>query len=196
MGGCLLIVSNPFAERDKISMSNLEESRVLRVGWYQTVVLGNDEQVQTIPNAQFISHKISNRSRRTHRCMKQSVYLTHEALPVADALIAEVRAALLAMPAVDAKTRNFRVHLKALTQTALEIEIEVHFRGNDGTEYRQMRQEALLAVARAVQARGLSFAVLRSLLAEGGVDDDLGDDLGKVPRAIRVASAAEEAAER
>ena len=95
MGGCLLIVSNPFAERDKISMSNLEESRVLRVGWYQTVVLGNDEQVQTIPNAQFISHKISNRSRRTHRCMKQSVFLSYDALPQLEGLISELRAELV-----------------------------------------------------------------------------------------------------
>ena len=33
VGGCLLFVSNPFVERDKITMTNLDESRVIRVGW-------------------------------------------------------------------------------------------------------------------------------------------------------------------
>ena len=57
-------------------MTNLQESRVLRVGWYQTVVLGNDEEVQTVPNSKFISNKISNKTRRTHRCMKQAAHIS------------------------------------------------------------------------------------------------------------------------
>ncbi len=189
VGGCLLFISNPFVEKEKITMTNLEQSRILRVGWYRTVVLGDDEQVQIIPNARFISNKISNRSRRTHRCMKQSVFLTYDALPEADVLIDQLRAELRALPTIDAKTRNFRVYLKALTQTALEIEVELHFRGNDGTEFRHKRQEALLTIARVVDAHGARFAVLKSLLAEQGTAQTMalaGADAG-LPAAQQVA---------
>ena len=142
---------------------------------YQTVVLGDNEEVQSIPNAKFISNKISNRSRRSHRCMKQSFFLTYEAMPQLREILGEMREAraltssrsrrtrdaispsvspltsrdlprlspqeLLKLPSVDARSREFRLFLKSFTQTAIEIEAEIHFRGNDGTEFRAMRQK-------------------------------------------------------
>ena len=168
IGGCLLFLTNPFAERDKITMTNLDQSRVMRVGWYQTVVLGDNEEVQSIPNAKFISNKISNRSRRSHRCMKQSFFLTYEAMPELKEILAEMQEELLKLPSVDARSREFRLFLKSFTQTAIEIEAEIHFRGNDGTEFRAMRQKALLVIAQVVAKRGCRFAVLRSLLAADG----------------------------
>lgn len=166
MGGALLFLTTPFIEREKISLSNLEESRVLRIGWYQTCVLGNDEQMMYIPNAQFISNKISNRSRRTHRVLKESFFLTHDVLPDAAELIADVKTELLAQPSVDSTRRPFRLYVKSISQTAVEVEIEMHFRGNDGTEYRAKRQKALLTIAEVVAKRGARFAVFESLLGE------------------------------
>ena len=78
----------------------------------------------------------------------------YDALPFAGELIDELRATLRALPSVDATTRDFRVYLKSLTQTAIEIEIEIHFRGNSGTEFRYKRQNALLAIAQIVEKRG------------------------------------------
>ena len=109
IGGCLLFLTNPFTERDKITMSNLEQSRILRVGWYQTVVIGDNEEVMTIPNAKFISNKISNRSRRTHRCMKQSFYLDYGCLPYLKDLLNDMRKELLSISSVDSKKRYMRV---------------------------------------------------------------------------------------
>ena len=91
-----------------------------------TVVVGDDEQVQTIPNAKFISNKISNRSRRTHRCMKQSIYLTYGALPKARDIIETLQERLRERPTVDSG-RNFRVYIKAYTQTAIQIEVEIRW---------------------------------------------------------------------
>ena len=170
VGGCLVFLTNPFTENDKITMTNLDQARIMQIGWYQTVVRGDDEQLQTIPNAKFISNKISNRSRRTHRCMKQSIFLTYDALPDLQGLIDELRAELKKLPSVDASSRDFRVYLKELRQTALEVEVEVHFRGNDGTEYRGKRQGALLTISDVVRRRGAKFAVLDSLLATADGD--------------------------
>ena len=41
----------------------------------------------------------------------------------------------------------------------------MHFRGNDGTKFRQERQDALVTIARVVARRGARFAVLSSLLS-------------------------------
>ena len=40
------------------------------------IAVGNDEEVQTVPNSKFISNKISNKTRRTHRCMKQAGHIS------------------------------------------------------------------------------------------------------------------------
>lgn len=167
LGGAFLFLTTPFIERDKISLTNLEQSRVRRIGWYRTSVVGDDEQIKYIPNAQFISNKISNRSRRTHRCLKESFFLTHDVLPTVEDFLADVRAELFRrIPSIDSKSRPFRLYVKRITQTAVEVELEVHFRGNDGTEYRGKRQTALLSIASVVRERGARFAVFSSLLGE------------------------------
>ena len=163
VGGCLLYVSNPFIPGDKIKITNLESSRVLRIGWYQTIVVGDDEQRQTIPNAKFISNKVSNLSRRTHRRVKQSIYIDYEALADMETIMADLREALGNLPTVDL-SRNFRVFLKSFTQTAIEVEIEVHFVGGGGTEFRGKREGALLAISNVLKTHGASFAVLNGLI--------------------------------
>ena len=79
------------------------------MGWYQTVVIGDNEEVMTIPNAKFISNKISNRSRRTHCCMKQSFYLDYGCLPYLKDLLNDMRKELLSISSVDSKKRYMRV---------------------------------------------------------------------------------------
>ena len=58
-----------------------------------------------------------------------------------------------------------------MTQTAIEVEVEIHFKGNDGTDYRNKRQLALLTIAEVVQRRSAKFAVLSSLLADGEAEE-------------------------
>ena len=67
--------------------------------------------------------------------------------------------------------REFRLFVKAMTQTAIEVEVEIHFKGNDGTDYRNKRQLALLTIAEVVQRRSAKFAVLSSLLADGEAEE-------------------------
>merc|ERR1719162_2923375 len=128
----MLFLTSPFIERDKISMTGLDQCRIRRIGLYKTEVIGDDEQVQYIPNARFISNKISNRQRRSHRVLKEQIYLTHEVLPTAETFLTQLSTALVSQPTVDTAGRPFRVYVKNITQTAVVVEIEVHFFGNDG----------------------------------------------------------------
>ncbi len=185
VGGCLLYVSNPFIPGDKIKITNLESSRVLRIGWYQTIVVGDDEQRQTIPNAKFISNKVSNLSRRTHRRVKQSIYIDYEALADMETIMADLREALGNLPTVDL-SRNFRVFLKSFTQTAIEVEIEVHFVGGGGTEFRGKREGALLAISNVLKTHGASFAVLNGLIT--GPTSERGGSAGTGGSGVTVAT--------
>ena len=56
VGGAMLFLTSPFIERDKISMTGLDQCRIRRIGLYKTEVIGDDEQVQYIPNARFIRY--------------------------------------------------------------------------------------------------------------------------------------------
>jgi len=176
VGGAIIFATNPFAEGDKISFTNLETSRVSKIGWYQTVVCGDDEQVQTVPNQKFISNKVSNKTRRTHRCMKQSILLKYDCLSKVDQLIKDLRRDIYARGdvadgTVDGSTKNFRIHLAALTETAVEIEFEIHFIGGCGNAFRQARQETLLLIAQAVQDCGASFVVFDTYIPMSRSDD-------------------------
>jgi hypothetical protein len=53
VGGCLVFVTQPFVEGDTIAFEKLPPSKVAHIGWYQTTVVGDDEQVRGI--AQTIS---------------------------------------------------------------------------------------------------------------------------------------------
>jgi small-conductance mechanosensitive channel len=164
VGGCLIFLTRPFGEGVTISFGNIPESKVLRIGYYQTTVRGKDEQVRTVPNALLISNTISNLSRRSHRTLTQSVYLTYGSLSVAGAVVERLQKDLSKLPGVNLTTRNLRVTLKALTATAIEVEVELHFRGGDGNVFGERRTAALLAIGEAVRDCGAEFAVLNGLL--------------------------------
>ena len=162
---------------------------------YHTRVLGEDEQVRTIPNAQFVSNTISNMSRRSHRTLKQSIFLTYSSLPIVSEVIDSLKSELSEIPGLNQSTRNYRsviyclpslryrskfavlqilvvcvvmcrVALKSLGETAIEVEIEMHFRGGSGNLFRDRRQAALLTVARVIRECGAEFAILNGLLRE------------------------------
>ena len=74
------------------------------------------------------------------------------------------------------------------SQTAVEIEVEVHFRGNDGTEFRNKKSDALLAISEVVASRGAKFAVLNSLLADAPAEALLQTQDEATRAALRAAS--------
>lgn len=46
VGGCLVFVTQPFVEGDTIAFEKLPPSKVAHIGWYQTTVVGDDEQAR------------------------------------------------------------------------------------------------------------------------------------------------------
>ena len=72
-------------------------------------------------NQKFISNKVSNKTRRTHRCMKQSIFLNYDCIGQVDDLISGLRRDLYARGDIadgtkDGSGKNFRIHLKSLTE--------------------------------------------------------------------------------
>lgn len=165
VGGCLIFATRSFAEGDTISFGSVPQSKVTKMGWYQTTVIGLDEQVRTVPNSMFVSNTISNLSRRSHRTLKVDVRLSYGSLPVAGKVVERLKEVLGEMPGLNKTTRNFRVSLKDLTPTSVDLEVEAHFRGANGNLFRERRTAALLAIADVVKECGAEFAVLNGLLA-------------------------------
>ena len=166
VGGALLVLTRPFVPGDKIQMTSLDKAVVEQIGWYQCLVRGDDDQFQTVPNSKFLSNKVSNLSQRKHRYMKQAFRIRYEDLPRAEAICDRLRAELRAVDGVD-PTRRFYIFVKALRETDVEIEVEVHFKGSSGLALRERRQAALLKIAEVVRDEGAEFAVFSALLAPG-----------------------------
>lgn len=159
VGGCLVFLTDPFREGDKISFASGPISKVSTIGWYNTVMIGIDDQVRTIPNAQFVSNVISNRTRMTHRELRQSVYLTHASLPKIDSIVEGIRDELGAINGLD-RSKPFWVCLKSIGETSVEVEINAHFKGNNSELFNGKRQQALIAISKVVRNMGAEFAVL------------------------------------
>ena len=166
VGGALLVLTRPFVPGDKIQMTSLDKAVVEQIGWYQCLVRGDDDQFQTVPNSKFLSNKVSNLSQRKHRYMKQAFRIRYEDLPRAEAICDRLRAELRAVDGVD-PARRFYIFVKALRETDVEIEVEVHFKGSSGLALRERRQAALLKIAEVVRDEGAEFAVFSALLAPG-----------------------------
>jgi len=167
VGGALLFVTRPFVPGDKIALTNLPQSVVERIGWYATRVRCDDDQVQVVPNSKFVSNKVSNLSKRRHRCIRENIHLSYDDLPRCGEIVAALKARLAEMPDVDTK-RRFYIFIKELRETDVEIEIEVHWRGVSSQEYRERRTEALLLIAEVVREFGASFAVWDGVLTNSG----------------------------
>ena len=120
-------------------------------------------QVSTIPNAKFVSNTISNLSRRSHNAFRETLYLNYDAVPKMETIVDDIREALCELPGVERNTRLFFVYAKSFGEFGVEIEVAVHFKGNNPIGFRKRRQAALVAIADVVQGHGASFAIRRKL---------------------------------
>ncbi len=110
-----------------------------------------------IPNKTVAAEAIINNSRFTGRRVEQVFGLTYDAKPdQLEALVAEMRSLINAEAEVNAADTH--VYFRDLSTSSLDIWVVYVAKQPDFVRYMALRQRLNLAIMRAVEARGLSFA--------------------------------------
>jgi MscS family membrane protein len=110
-----------------------------------------------VPNKTVASEAIINESRFTQRRVEQVIGLTYDTpAEKMEAIVGELREIILAQPEVD--PASVMVYFRDYSASSLDIWVVYLTKDPDFLAHLQLRQRINLAMMRAVQARGLSFA--------------------------------------
>jgi MscS family membrane protein len=116
-----------------------------------------DRSLMSIPNRTVANDAITNLSRFTARRVEQVIGLTYGAkAEQIEGLVAEIRGLIDADPAINAAETH--VYFRDFSASSMDIWIVYMVKEPDFAKHLQVRQRLNLAIMRAVEARGLSFA--------------------------------------
>ncbi|MBA3848518.1 MAG: mechanosensitive ion channel protein MscS [Opitutus sp.] len=155
-GSVVVATDQPFRIGETVTIGS-HTGTVEDIGLRSTKIRKVDRSLVTVPNRTVANESIVNLSRFTARRVEQVVGLTYGAkADQLEGLVAEIRRLIESDPAVHAPDTH--VYFRDFSASSMDIWIVYVLKSPDFAQHMQVRQRLNLAIMRAVEARGLSFA--------------------------------------
>jgi MscS family membrane protein len=155
-GSIVVAIDQPFKVGETVKVG-ANTGTVEDIGLRSTKIRLVDKSLVIIPNRTVSNEAIVNLSRFTGRRVEQVFSLTYDAKPdQLEAIVREIRGIIEATPGVDVP--GVLVYFRDLSASSLDIWTAYVIKDPDFAKHLALRQEINLAIMRAVEARGLSFA--------------------------------------
>ncbi len=155
-GAIVVAVDQPFRVGETVRIGG-HLGKVEDVGLRSTRVRLQDRSLMVIPNKTVASDTITNLSRFTGRRFEQVIGVTYASRPEqVEALVADLRAMLLARPDVDRD--EVHVYFRDFGGSSLDVWLAYEVTEADFGRSLAIKQEVNLAIMRAIEAHGLAFA--------------------------------------
>jgi MscS family membrane protein len=155
-GAIVVAVDQPFKIGETVRIGQ-NVGGVEDIGLRSTRIRLVDKSLMTIPNKTVAAETITNLSRFVRRRFEQVIGLTYDTTPQQlDAIVEEIRGIITAQPEVDAK--GVMVFFRDFSASSLDIWVVYECPDPDFQKAMRVKQRINLAIMRAVEARGLSFA--------------------------------------
>jgi MscS family membrane protein len=155
-GSIVVAVDQPFKVGEFVQIGGTIGG-VEDIGLRSTKIRRLDKALVIIPNKTVAAESITNLSRFTQRRVEQVLGLTYDTKPEQmDEIVAEIRRLILAEEEVD--PTSVMVYFRDYSASSLDIWVVYVVKSPDFPKHMQLRQRINLAIMKAVQARGLSFA--------------------------------------
>ena len=155
-GSVVVAIDQPFKVGETVQIGS-HLGLVEDIGLRSTKLRTLAKALITIPNKTVAAEAITNLSRFTQRRVEQVIGLTYDTpADKMEAIVGELRAIILAQPEVD--PASVMVCSREFSPSSLDIWVVYLTKDPDFLAHLQVRQRINLAMMRAVQARGLSFA--------------------------------------
>jgi small-conductance mechanosensitive channel len=161
LNGLMVASSDRIYEGDAVQLSSGLSGVIVKLGWLETVLRGDDEIIVTIPNTELVKQRVSNLSRVRYCQVKQVLrfrYKDADKLP--DLMETIKREIILACPLlVTDGSRPFRVHWTDYCPDHLQVTVNTHFQIKPvGDDYWNNRMKVLQAIHAAAKEHGVEFA--------------------------------------
>ena len=155
-GAIVVAVDQPFKLGETVKIGN-NVGGVEDIGLRSTRIRLVDKSLMVIPNKTVAAEVINNLSRFTRRRFEQVIGLTYDTTPAQmDEIVAEIKKIITSQPEVDAP--GVMVYFRDFNASSLDIWIVYEIPNPDFQKAMVVKQRINLAIMRAVEARGLSFA--------------------------------------
>lgn len=162
IGGLVVKSWNVFKEGDDVELEDGICGTVLRIGLVETEVRRYDNTIVAIPKSKLYNQKISNISRVKLSQVKQTLRFRYMDVDKMPETIEAIKSNIVeACPhLITDGSRPFRVTLYDFKSDSIEVQVNCHFKLDPGSgPYLEERQQMLLAIANAVKANDVAFAL-------------------------------------
>jgi MscS family membrane protein len=150
-------LDQPFREGDGVKIGEFSGT-VESIGLRSTRIRTADRNVVTIPNSQVAESKIESFAERDRLRVFLKLGLVHETSVAAlRAILDDIRGALSAHPKID--DDEVDVRFVGFGASALDLEIQGWFHGNEWDAFKAVREELLMKIIEIVEQRGSAIAL-------------------------------------
>ncbi len=158
-GGAMLHFTRPFAVGDMVEIPSQQmfEGTVEEIGWYMTMIRSFDKEPVYFPNALFSKMNVVNRSRRTHRRIRETIGLRYEDMPKLKIILPELKKRILAYEKVDGN-QVFNVVLNRYGDYGLEIYLHLLTTTTIYSDFLDVKQEVLMIAHDVIYTNGAEIA--------------------------------------
>ncbi len=179
-GSVVVAIDQPFKIGEVVQIGGTL-GMVEDIGLRSTKIRTIAKSLVVIPNKTVAAEAVTNLSRFTQRRVEQVIGLTYDTpAEKMDAIVEEFKAIILAEAEVD--PASVMVFFRDYSASSLDIWVVYLTRDPDFQAHMRLRQRINLAMMRAVQARGLSFAFpSQTLYFDGDVAKRLAGGSGTRP---------------
>lgn len=155
-GSVVVAIDQPFKIGETVRIGAITGT-VEDIGLRSTRVRALDKSLISLPNKSVAAEAITNLSRFTGRRVEQVFGLTYNTRSdQMAALVADIRALVLAEPGVDPASVN--CYFRDFSASSLDVWLVYLAKDADFARHMELRQRLNLAIMRLVESRGLSFA--------------------------------------
>ena len=162
MGGLALASSDKFSIGDSIALGDGTKGTVQQIGWLNTNIKGGDELITSIPNSQLMDLRITNRSNQKYSQVIQTLRFDYSDVDRIPALLACIKDEIKAScpEVITDGSHPFRVHWTNFEADHLEVTVDCRLNSPPiGDKFYDVRQNILVAIARAVKKMEVTFAM-------------------------------------
>jgi MscS family membrane protein len=155
-GAIVVAIDQPFKIGEAVKIG-ANVGGVEDIGLRSTRIRLVDKSLMIIPNKTVASETITNYSRFIRRRVEQVIGLTYDTQPAQmEAMVDEIRGILTSEPLID--KASVMVFFRDFSASSMDIWVVYETPDPDFKKHMAVKQRMNLAIMRAVEARGLSFA--------------------------------------
>lgn len=153
-GGLMIYATHPFSIGDWINLPEHHvEGYVEEIGWYMTRIRSMEKRPIYIPNSMFSKVVVMTPSRMSHRKFDETIGIRYKDMPVAKAIIEEIKEMLKSHPNVDDSQHNL-AHLVKFGTYSVDIRVAAYISDISSVGYVETKQDLLFKIYDIVTKHG------------------------------------------